>query len=313
MKKVLFSMVGHVLLLLTSSHVMTSAGWAQRNNWRSPTDLIRPIKPLNVKPAKNPAASIPAYRVPQGTSSDPVAVYLMAGQSNLVGAAVLSEAEPAEISPFEAVQIWSDRQGFIPLVPGFNERYVYFGPEHSFGRQIVARQREQTYLITVGLGSTNLTEDWHPEGVNNWHDRLTSTVSVALAELTAQDIAYEIEGLVWMQGESDVWNATFAAAYEQNLTQLIADMRRRYGHDLTVAIGLIRGDLPARDPAPLPIVRAAQHAVAAADERVVLVETDALGEGDVVLRTDAVHYNAVGQLRLGAAFGEAFEAAPTDE
>jgi len=283
-----------------SSRILTDAGFAQE--WRSPTDFITSPKPQRLKPSQQPLASLPAYRVPQGTPDDPVAVYLMAGQSNLVGAARLNNAAPADIAPFEAVRIWNNEQGFIPLAVGFDGQSQNLGPEHGFGRRMVERSGEQIYVVKVGLGATTLAEDWHPAGVNNWHDRLQQTVAEALAELSAQGIAYEIKGLVWMQGESDVWNAAYAADYEQNLTLLIADMRDRYGDNLAVAIGLIRGDLPADDPTPLPVVRAAQRAVAKRDERVFLVDTDALGEGTVILQEDNVHYNARGQVLLGTAF-----------
>ncbi|MFK8184371.1 MAG: sialate O-acetylesterase [Phormidesmis sp.] len=291
------------VLALSSGLVFAAPGLAQERLWRSPTDFATTPKPLQLKPTKKPLASFPAYRVPQGTPIDPVAVYLMAGQSNLVGAARLRNADPADVAPFEAAQIWSNELGFVTLAPGFNGPYRNVGPEYSFGRRIVERSRESVYIIKVGLGATTLAEDWHPEGVNNWYDRLNMTVAIALAELDAQGISYDIKGLVWMQGESDVWNAEFAAAYEQNLTLLIADLQQRYGEEFSVAIGLIRGDLPADNPAPLPVVRAAQRAVAERNEQVFLVDTDRLGTGEMILQADDVHYNAAGQALLGEAFG----------
>lgn len=300
------------IAFLGLSRSMVSAAVTPARLWRSPTDLVSPPKPMQLKPTELPLAAFPAYRIPRGIPSDPVAVYLMAGQSNLVGAAQLSNAKPAEIAPFEAAQIWSDRLGFVPLAPGFNGPYQNMGPEYGFARRMVERRREQIYIIKVGLGATTLAEDWHPEGVNNWYDRLTETVAIALSELNAQDIAYEIRGLVWMQGESDAWNAAFAAEYEQNLTLLIADLRQRYGADLAVAIGLIRRDLPADDVAPLPIVRAAQRAVASKDMRVFLVNTDDLGEANAVLQKDEVHYNATGQFLLGEAFANELSAGDTN-
>ncbi|MEM6452040.1 MAG: sialate O-acetylesterase [Cyanobacteria bacterium P01_D01_bin.105] len=307
MRKIVRVMLGGMLLSVINSYAMTEVGLAQMRFWRSPTELVTTPKPIPLKPTKQALASFPAYRVPQGTPSDPVAIYLMAGQSNLVGAARLTHAHPAEVAPFEAAQIWSDALGFVPLAVGFDGQREYLGPEYSFGQRIIERRRESLYIIKVGLGATTLAEDWHPAGVNNWYDRLNETVAITLAELSAQGLAYEIQGLVWMQGESDVWNADFAAAYEENLTLLIADLRRRYGDELEVAIGLIRGDLPADNPSPLPVVRTAQRAVAARDTRTFLVDTDTFGAGSVVLQADAVHYNATGQVRLGVAFANRFK------
>ena len=41
------------------------------------------------------------------------------------------------------------------------------------------------------------------------------------------------------------------------------------------------------------------------DTHTYLVDTDSFGDGDAVLKPDAVHYNAVGQVLLGTSFAEA--------
>ncbi|MEL6816251.1 MAG: sialate O-acetylesterase [Cyanobacteria bacterium J06598_3] len=251
--------------------------------------------------------------MPQGSIDSSVSVYLMAGQSNLVGEALVENLDLHYRVSFPAAQIWGispSREGthgerFVDLAPGFSSYYLHLGPELSFGRQLVVSTRETVYLIKDGLGATTLETDWDPNGINNSYDRFTETVDVALATLTAQGIAYEIKGMVWMQGESDVWVPGFAEQYEENLAVLVSDVRSRYGETLPIAIGLIRGDLPTDDSEPLRQVRAAQRAIATADPYTTLVNTDALGTGAAVLQSDAVHYNAAGQVLLGKAFAAA--------
>ncbi|MEO0768088.1 MAG: sialate O-acetylesterase [Cyanobacteria bacterium J06649_4] len=246
---------------------------------------------------------------PPDPEPDPVPVYLMAGQSNLVGVADTANiTDNSYLQPFSAAQIWSRPQDdFVDLAPGFNGRSGKMGPELSFGRRIVERRNEDVYIINYGLGSTSLAQDWNPDGSGAQYNTFTSTVSTALNDLTAQGIDYEIEGLVWMQGESDTYNDSYAAAYEDNLIGFFDSVRGLYGADLDVAVGLIRNDLPT-SATNRDLVRDAQRTVSAADPNVFLLDTDALG-GSEILRGavgDFTHYNADGQVLLGNGFADTF-------
>ena len=250
-------------------------------------------------------------------ASDPVSVYLMAGQSNLVGEALAENLESDYAQPFEGAKIWNQLSGeFVTLAPGVGQLAdqdedapITVGPELSFARRIAERSEEDVYIVKYGLGSTSLAEDWNPDGSGPQYDTFTQTVDAALADLKASGVQYEIDGLVWMQGESDTYDDRFAPRYQDNLTEFIEEVRDRYSADLDVAIGLIRDDLPTSRQ-NLDLVRDAQQTVAAIDSRVSLVDTDALGASDDVMRVDIddlTHYNAAGQVLLGNAFGDAFE------
>ncbi|MEL6260748.1 MAG: sialate O-acetylesterase [Cyanobacteria bacterium J06626_6] len=241
-----------------------------------------------------------------GTTSEPVPVYLMAGQSNMVGVPQVADlSDDSYVQPFSAAPIWSRSQDeFVDLAPGFDGRPTRMGPELSFGRQIVGRHDEDVYLVKYGFGNTSLAQNWNPDGSGAQYNLFTSTVDEALGELTAQGIDYEIEGLVWMQGESDTYNNSYAAAYEENLLGFVDSVRDLYGADLDVAIGLIRNDLPT-SAMNRELVRDAQRAVSAADSNVFLVDTDALGGSDVMIPGDLTHYSADGQVLLGNAFANA--------
>jgi hypothetical protein len=242
--------------------------------------------------------------VDESTPTRPVSVYLMAGQSNLVGEALAADLNPQYATPFPQAQIWSrPSSSFKALVPGYDGQTVNVGPEFSFGRRIVERSNENVYIVKYGLGSTTLENDWKPNS-GAQYNAFKQTVDAALANLTANGIAYEVDGLVWMQGESDTYNDAYAPKYKDNLTNFIGTVRGLYGADLDVAIGLIRNDLPT-SRTNLDLVRNAQRAVVGADPRSFLVDTDALGLGSNVLKPDGVHYNANGQVLLGNAFANA--------
>ncbi|MEM6452626.1 MAG: sialate O-acetylesterase [Cyanobacteria bacterium P01_D01_bin.105] len=243
------------------------------------------------------------------TVDEPVSVYLMAGQSNLVGEARASNLAPSYANPFPDVKIWSaPNSDFVTLALGYDGQTTHIGPEFSFGRRISQRSGEAVYVVKHGLGGTSLAQDWNPDGSGPQYNAFTQTVDTALAELKASGVRYEIDGLVWMQGESDTYQDTFAPKYRDNLTEFIGSVRDRYGADLEVAIGLIRNDLPTSRQ-NLDLVREAQQVVSGLDSRVKLVNTDALGAGQDVLKVDVgdwTHYNAAGQVQLGNAFGDVF-------
>lgn len=226
-----------------------------------------------------------------------VSVYLLGGQSNMVGLAPNSDLPPELADPYPSVQIWQvDSQNFSDLRPGFSNSSgngSRFGPELAFGRGIDGFADEEVFLVKHAQGSTNLAEDWDPDGANNTqYDTFVDRVSDALGYLDSQDIGYDVEGMLWMQGEFDAFVPEFADAYEANLTAFIADMRSRYGEEMKFAIGRLR------DPFAVTL-KAAQDAVAAADPRNLIVNTD-----DFELLPDGVHYSAAGQLDLGNGFAE---------
>ncbi len=236
----------------------------------------------------------------------PVSVYLMGGQSNLVGEALFPDLDFAYAQPFPDAKIWSaPTESFVTLAPGFDGQLTNVGPEFSFGRRIAARMGERVYLVKYGLGATSLEQDWNPNGSGPQYNTFRDTVNLALDELTKSGLTYQVKGMVWMQGESDTYDDSFAPRYQDNLTNFIANVRDLYGADLQVAIGLLREDLPTSS-INRGLVRAAQWAVGRGYPHNCLVNTDALGGREILVASDPTHYNAAGQVALGNAFGDAF-------
>ncbi len=226
-----------------------------------------------------------------------VSVFLMGGQSNMSGIGLNRELTGDLAQPYDAVKMW-DTEKFTSLKPGFSGaqgNYGEFGPELTFGRGINGATQEEVYLIKHAEGATNLANDWDPDGANNReHDIFVDRVGDALGSLTAQNVSYDIEGMLWMQGESDSGLAP-ASVYANNLTAFIQDMRDRYNPNLKFVVGKIH-------PAFGEDVRTAQESVAAADPLTYIVNTDAMA-----LRSDGVHYNTAGQIDLGYAFANAIK------
>jgi len=221
-------------------------------------------------------------------------VYLLAGQSNMVGWSDSSGLPPELQQPRPDIQtywqgIWQDLQ------PGLGGNSSKFGPEVTFGHDIADVQSgENIVLIKYAVSGTSLWNDWRAtDGVE--YINFINAVDDALLSVSDPEIA----GLVWMQGESDAYplhsTLAYAEAYEQNLTTFIQAVRSEFGvPDMPFVIGQISdssvwtwGD----------IVQQAQLTVSQTIQNTALVVTSDLG-----LKADEMHYNSQGTVQLGRRF-----------
>jgi phospholipase/lecithinase/hemolysin len=237
-------------------------------------------------------------------------VFLLGGQSNMVGQGLSSELEaPYQNSP-EGVLFWLN--GWVPLSPGFGNTPAHFGPEVAFGRSIRdAIPNDRIYLVKYGSNGKSLYQDFEPYR-GRYFLEMMETYGSALADLDKAGLVYEIAGMVWMQGESDAYESQ-ADAYEANLTSFIEVMRRELQTpDLPFIIARVLdyfgGSLPPKigeqtEPTQASIVRAAQISVAQKTPNVFWFDTDQFAVVDP--GENPGHYGTQGQLALGKAFAEA--------
>ncbi len=242
-----------------------------------------------------------------GLEPQPALVYLLGGQSNMVGIGQVNALPPSQRVEQDDVWIyWSGWPAWRGLQPSsdYSDGYgSYMGPEVAFGRAIAdALPDRDVFLIKHGVGGTDLAEFWYPgvddadpsmgEGYEVW----LQTVRDGLAALNDEGVEYEIAGMIWMQGESDATYEPWADAYADNLAGFIQRVREDVEVEgLRFSLGLIDG----RDLAAYrETVRAAQQAVAAADERVFAFETEDLG----TYPTDGWHYQGTGLRVMGQRF-----------
>jgi hypothetical protein len=212
-------------------------------------------------------------------AEDPVVeVYLLAGQSNMDGYAYLSGLPPDWRAAQPDIPLyWSGWGTFAPLQATSYGGNAYVGPEVSFGRTLADAGRTVA-LVKHAVGGTDLATYWAPgadaadPNVGAGWATFVASMRAAELELDAAGQPWRWAGFAWMQGESDALAPDWAAAYEDNLTHLIARVREETTTpDLPVAIGLIACE--GLCDAGLDTVRAAQEAVAAADPSVTTIET----------------------------------------
>ena len=125
-----------------------------------------PLADTSVPPVET-ADTDPVDPVDDTSTSEPALVYLLAGQSNMVGLGQVTALPPSQRQTQDDVQIyWSGREGWQALQPssaGSNTWVTYIGPEVSFGRAMKDAQPErEVYLIKHADGGTALADWWQP-------------------------------------------------------------------------------------------------------------------------------------------------------
>lgn len=251
--------------------------------------------------------------VTEGPVVTRVRVVLIGGQSNADG-----RADPAGLptSPVN-LQLPQDDVSFYvggalttlrPLTSGGTQ----FGPEITLGRKLADLYASETgtrvALVKYAVGGSNLYSQWKAggdatiTGDGPLYVNFQNTVNSGLAalRLAYPEASVAIEAMVWFQGESDavvVDGTNYADQYQVNLTRFIADVRATFPENMPFVIGRLSLKQTALDANYRNTIRAAQNAIAAADPRVGIIDTDTFG-----MKSDNLHFDAAGQQSIGSAF-----------
>jgi lysophospholipase L1-like esterase len=186
-------------------------------------------------------------------------VYLVAGQSNCDGRGD-TNALTGRLEGWSGVQtnvlihytnpITRDpddptyETGWTNLMPGFAVRSngesmpsERFGLELSFGKMMAASYPDRNLaLIKVTRGGTTLYSDWNPDSNGFMWQTFTNKVTEALQELTDAGDTYNLKGMIWHQGESDIDRSS--AEFTADLTHFLAEVRSFTGDpELPVVLG----------------------------------------------------------------------------
>jgi hypothetical protein len=236
-------------------------------------------------------------------------VYLLAGQSNMVGVGLDEQLSGDDAKTVPGVSIYArfassanpNLGRWLSLAPGFGYLADRFGPELAFGRHMHELYPTRSLaIIKVAEGSTGLYDRWKAS-TGDLYQLLVKETRAQLQVLATQGRP-QIAGLLWMQGETDATMVSPAKAYQQNLTQFIGSLRSDLGISrLPVVAGLIAKDAkwPYAD-----IVRAATTEISTQLGRVDVVETDDLP----MFPTDLAHLDSDSNLKLGRRFADAIAA-----
>lgn len=137
--------------------------------------------------------------------------------------------------------------GFTPYLDAH-----HFGPELGFGEIVGDAIDEPVLLVKTAWGGKSLYRDFRPPSsggeVGPYYRRMIDDVRTALARAGEEfpalaGVEPRLAGFVWYQGWNDGCHPEHAVPeYEQNLVNLIQDVRRDLGvPDLPVVIGELTG------------------------------------------------------------------------
>jgi Carbohydrate esterase, sialic acid-specific acetylesterase len=141
-----------------------------------------------------------------------------------------------------------------PLAVGFSvygDRH-HFGPELQFGHILGDHFENPVLLVKTAWGGKSLYKDFRPPSsggeVGKYYKLMIAQVREALANMEEEFPATkgggsELAGFIWYQGWNDGVNPkTAVPEYEQNLVNLIHDVRREFtAPKLPVVIGELTG------------------------------------------------------------------------
>lgn len=161
-------------------------------------------------------------------------------------------------------------------------------------------------IIKYSYGGTNLAEQWAPTG--GMYITFVETVEAGLAALLAEGSTYDIEGMLWVQGEADATGSVRANAYEDNLTELITNVRSAFenGNDFPFYIAGLSTNSSfsqGNGAANASIIREAQQAVASDVINTIYLDTN--NETRYPFKSnDGAHYTYQGMISMGEDFAD---------
>ena len=247
---------------------------------------------------------------PNPAGKGPVKVFLLAGQSNMEGQGVVSMDDPRNYNGGKGNLVWSMKSSpSAPLMKhlknekgewvvrddvqisfkvgdkvrkgGLTVGYTgyggssHIGPELQFGHVMGDYFEEPVLLVKTAWGGKSLYKDFRPPSsggdVGPCYTKMLAEFREALAGL--KDPKYEITGFVWQQGWNDMCDAKAIPEYEQNLVNLVKDLRAELKTpNLPVVIGEL-GNGGAKAEGAMLAFRKAQEAGARRIDRALFILT----------------------------------------
>lgn len=151
----------------------------------------------------------------------------------------------------------------------------HIGPELQIGHRLGDHFESPVLLIKTAWGGKSLYKDFRPPSsggvVGPYYQQMNEEIETALKSvprdfphLKGRDL--ELAGFFWFQGWNDMYNDDARVEYEQNLVNLINDVRKRFHRpDLPVIIGELGNGGEATSP-KMAAIRVAQKSAAARAE-----------------------------------------------
>jgi hypothetical protein len=150
--------------------------------------------------------------IAESAAIDSLDIYLLMGQSNMVGMDQTFNAEDKTVNP--RVFMLNPSNQWVPAIEPVHG--VGVGPGLTFGKQMANHfAPARIGLVPLAIGSTPISA-W-VKGTSNYQTALTRA-GIAQQHGT-------LKGILWHQGENDSYDEALAAAYAGQIKQLVKDLR----------------------------------------------------------------------------------------
>ena len=206
-------------------------------------------------------------------------------------------------------------KAFVKCATRQGEFATCFGPELGLAEKFhEAYPDEMFFIIKYAWGGTNLNTQWlSPSSKGKTgalYQHFVKYVETSIRYLQSKDYDVAIEGMCWMQGESDSFSVEDGNDYAEHLSNFIKDVRKkfsRYASDDGIAfIDACIADNPVFW-VYCDLVNQSKQTVAQQSDINVLIDTNAHGlicTEEPEEQPDIPHYDSLSQLKLGNLFAE---------
>ena len=226
-------------------------------------------------------------------------VYILAGQSNMMGKGKISKLPATYRKTPPNVKFYYQGRP-RPLA-----QYAHFGPEIGFAQIIARAYPHDTHIIVKHVATGSSIEQWLPGShlYKGLMRQLAYATRDAHKKITGEgeDQAKKatVDAIIWMQGEQDARSKGKASRYEGHLKRFIAGLRTELNSPHSL---FIMGQVSPEDAAfsMTALIQQAQGRIQNSLPHTTLIPTEDLGK-----LYDRVHYDAHGQLELGKRFAQA--------
>ncbi len=205
--------------------------------------------------------------------------------------------------------------GFVKCAALQGEAGGFFGPELGLAEKLHETYPDDTFfIIKYAWGGSNLYDQWLSPSSSGKAGALyrdfVKFVEASMKHLASKNYDVKIEGMCWMQGESDSVAVETATEYENNLSCLIADLRKKfskYASDDGIAfVDAYIADNPAYW-VHCDVVNHSKKLVADMSEMNVVIDTVSYGlscSQEPEETPDLAHYDSLSEIKLGHLFAD---------
>ena len=243
-------------------------------------------------------------------------VFILSGQSNMVGQGEASELPEDLRKPHDRIRIWCGGT-WQYLVPSRR-----FGPEVSVARELAKAWPDDTIgIIKVAIGGTGIlafVPDWKKEHADRTGDGHKGPLYKRMTECfeAARKIStFEVGGFVWKQGGKDAKPGGASKEYLTHFRSIVEGLRKDTATpEMPVFVSTsvskaqiekfidspeYKARLGKGRPGMLDVLRAHNEAA----EKIPHCRT--VVHGKLPLRPDGIHFNTEGQLKQGQLIAKA--------